>query len=70
MKGVSRRYLLTYVVRVRLGRSIQRLCGRRGVIHIQPDSKDLHDFARLPTPFNRGFEPRGIKKLEKKTTRG
>ena len=25
---------------------------------IRPDSKDLRDFARLPTAFNRGFEPR------------
>ena len=24
----------------------------------RPDSKDLRDFARLPTAFNRGFEPR------------
>jgi len=42
-----------YFVRVRLGRSTQRLRGRRGVI--QPDSKKLRDFARLPTALNRGF---------------
>jgi len=24
----------------------------------RPDSKVLHDFARLPTAFHRGFEPR------------
>jgi len=28
------------------------------VLPIRPDSKDLRDFATLPTAFNRGFEPR------------
>jgi len=27
------------------------------VLPIQPDSKDLGDFARLPSAFNHGFEP-------------
>jgi len=35
------------------------LCGWRGeVLPIRPDSKDLRDFARLPTAFKREFEPR------------
>jgi len=44
-------------VRVRLGKSIQRLRESRGVTISRPDCKDLPDFARLPTAFNRGFEP-------------
>jgi len=58
-----------YSVRVRLGRSIQRLRGTHPAI----DSKKLRDFARLPTTFNSGFEPRSINKRRKKlkkNTRG
>jgi len=48
-----------YFVRVRLGRSIQRIRGSRGVTVLsRPDYKDLRDFARLTKAFNRGFEPR------------
>jgi len=32
--------------------------------------KDLRDFVRPPTPFNRGFEPKIIDKLGKKPIRG
>jgi len=45
-----------YFGRVRLGRSNQRLSGRR-VVTYRPDSKFLRDFPRLPTAFHRGFEP-------------
>jgi len=34
------------------------------------DSKNPRDFARLPTAFNREFQPRSINELGKKTTRG
>jgi len=45
-------------VRTRQGRSTQRLRGRREELSIQPESKDLCDFARLPAACNRGSEPR------------
>jgi len=44
-----------YFVRVRLGRSIQRLRTIRGVPS-RPVSKGLRDFARLTTVFDREFE--------------
>ena len=49
-----------------VGRSIQRLRGRRGVIHPVRFQGSKRFCKTAPTPFNIGFQPKSINKLEKK----
>jgi len=55
MKDVSRSYLLT-----RAPSWVGQFSGsvEAAVLLSRSDSKDLRDFAYLPTTFNRAFEPR------------